>query len=157
MIPWIKEKYPLSTFYIFGKFDQIEPETMKTITSLDYVFVSPRISQEQLSIELKKSDVWLYPTLFSETYCISAVEAMAAGCLVASVGLAALEEIVTNRGVVVAFDNDREQLNKTLFTELCRVLDDSKLKEELTERGNDWALKQDFHSLALEWIKDIFK
>jgi len=156
MIPWIKEKYPLSTFYIFGKVDQISTETMKILSSMDYVFLSPRISQEQLVIELKKSDIWLYPTHFTETYCISAVEAMAAGCLVATIGLAALEEIVTGRGVVVPFNDDREFLNKSLFTELCRVLDDRELKNKVTDCGYEWANQQDFYSLALEWKKDIF-
>lgn len=148
MIPWIKEKYPSSTFYIFGKISQISEETMKLL-SMDYVFISPRVSQEQLAIELKKSDVWLYPTWFAETYCISAVEAMAAGCLVATIGIAALTEIVSDRGIVC-------DSTKNLFTELCRVLDDPKLKSEITERGYDWAMKQDFYSLALEWKKDLF-
>lgn len=156
MIPWIKERYPQSTFYIFGKSEQISDEVMATVKAMsDYVFLSPRVSQEQLVIELQKSDVWLYPTYFTETYCISAVEAMAAGCLVASINLAALCEIVGDRGVMVDFTT-REQTNKDLFDALCLVLDDPKKKEEIIERGYTWAMKQDFHSLALDWKKNLF-
>jgi len=157
MIPLLKSRYPQSTFYIFGKLDQISDESMKFIKKMpEYVFLSKRISQDQLVIELQKSDVWLYPTCFTETYCISAVEAMASGCLVATNNEAALCEIVHDRGVMVdKNDCTTEEMIQKLFTELCKVLDDLKLKEEITERGYEWALKQDFYRLALDWKKNL--
>jgi len=157
MIPMIKPRYPQSTFYIFGKFDQISDESLKFIKSIpEYVFLSPRVSQDQLVIELQKSDVWLYPTCFTETYCISSVEAMASGCLVATNNEAALSEIVHDRGVMVdKNDCTIEEMIQKLFVELCKVLDDPKLKEEITERGYEWALKQDFYRLALDWKKNL--
>jgi len=155
MMPWIKEKYPLSTFHLFGKLAQIDEETHAYLKTLDYVSISPRVSQEQLAIEMMKSDVWLYPSHFFETYCISAVEAMAAGCLVAAPALGALEEIVADRGVLVPHDEDRGKLTRNLFNELCRVLDDPKMKMEMTERGREWALRQDFYTLALDWKKKL--
>jgi glycosyltransferase involved in cell wall biosynthesis len=156
MIPWIKERYPQSTFYLFGRLEQVSNEDMARAKAMsDYVFISPRISQEQLVTELKKSDVWLYPTCFDETYCISAVEAMAAGCLVASINEAALCEIVGDRGVMVDYTT-REETNRALFEALCKVLDDPKKKEEITERGHEWAMKQDYYTLALDWKKKLF-
>jgi len=153
MIPWIKEKYPQSTFYIFGKKEQITDEILLFINENDYIYLSPRISQDQLSIELKKSDIWLYPCSFDETYCISAVEAMASGCLVASIKIAALTEIIHDRGIMV---EKGENSNRELFKELCIVLDDPKKKEEILDRSITWALKQDFYTLALEWKKHLF-
>ena len=156
MIPWIKERYPQSTFYLFGRLEQVSDEDMARAKAMsDYVFISPRVSQEQLVTELKKSDVWLYPTCFDETYCISAVEAMAAGCLVASINEAALCEIVGDRGVMVDYTT-REETNRALFEALCKVLDDPKKKEEITERGHEWAMKQDYYTLALDWKKKLF-
>jgi len=156
MIPWIKERYPQSTFYLFGKLEQISDEVMATLKAMsEYVFLSHRVTQDQLAIELKKSDVWLYPTCFDETYCISAVEAMAAGCLVASINEAALCEIVGDRGVMVDYTT-REETNRALFEALCKVLDDPKKKEEIIERGHEWAMKQDYYTLALEWKKKLF-
>ena len=156
MIPWIKERYPQSTFYLFGKLEQISDEDMATVKAMsEYVFLSHRVTQDQLAIELKKSDVWLYPTCFDETYCISAVEAMAAGCLVASINEAALCEIVGDRGVMVDYTT-REETNRALFEALCKVLDDPKKKEEITERGHEWSMKQDYYTLALDWKKKLF-
>jgi len=156
MIPWIKAQYPQSTFYLFGRLEQVSDEDMATLKTMsDYVFLSPRVTQEQLVAELQKSDVWLYPTCFDETYCISAVEAMAAGCLVASINEAALCEIVGDRGVMVDYTT-REETNRALFEALCNVLDDPKKKEEITERGHEWAIKQDYYTLALDWKKKLF-
>lgn len=40
-----------------------------------------RIGQEELKRELFRSGIWLYPTWFSETSCISCMEAQACGCI----------------------------------------------------------------------------
>ena len=160
MIDPLKSRYPQSTFYIFGKYNQINEEMMKIITDRsEYVFLSPRVSQDQLVIELQKSDVWLYPTIFTETYCISSVEAMASQCLVASFKLAALTEIVGDRGVMIDVrkDSDLVEERKELFEKLCNVLDDQEKKNEIVERGYQWALKQDFYTLAMDWKNKLFK
>jgi hypothetical protein len=78
---------------------------------------------------------------------------MASGCLVVSKKIAALCEIVHDRGVMVEKGDDS---NRELFEEMCKVLDDTKKKEEIVDRGRDWALKQDFYTLALEWKKHLF-
>jgi glycosyltransferase involved in cell wall biosynthesis len=164
MIPWIKERYPTSTFYMFGKSDQVNEKDRKSIDKLHetyqhqpFIFLRPRILQDELVKELQKSDIWLYPTCFEETYCISAVEAMASGCLVVAFSYAALCEVVGDRGVTVDLNSEnRDRANRQLFDEMCNVLDDPQKKREITERGYEWALKQDFHSLALDWKKRFF-
>lgn len=66
-----------------------------------------RIPQDELAIELQKSSVWLYPAWsspvngpFYETYCISAVEAQAAGSIPITADTGALSETVGS-GVIV--------------------------------------------------------
>jgi glycosyltransferase involved in cell wall biosynthesis len=152
MIKPLKMQYPSATFYIFGNSDQIESNILQQIKDplLNlYVFLHERVSQDQLSIELLKSDVWLYPTTFYETYCISAVEAMAAGCLVAGITLGALTEIVDDRGVMAKDTTE-------LLEKLIDVLDSPNKKTEIIERAEEWSMKQDFFSLAKSWEKDIF-
>jgi glycosyltransferase involved in cell wall biosynthesis len=162
MIPWIKERYPTSTFYLFGKSEQITEKDQKSIQTLHetyspFIFLRPRVPQDELVKELQKSDIWLYPTCFEETYCISSVEAMASGCLVVTFSYAALCEVVGDRGVMVDLNSENRNIsNRLLFEEMCKVLDDPQKKREITERGYDWALQQDFHSLALDWKKIFF-
>jgi glycosyltransferase involved in cell wall biosynthesis len=161
LIPNLRNIYADATFEIFCNTKMLTEEMVQKmkltynnetscfVSEMDYVNVHSRVSQDQLAIELSKSDVWLYPTDFTETYCISAVEAMAAGCLVATVDLAALSEIVGNRGIV-------STSIETLFDELITVLNDPIRKQEMVERGQEWAWKQDMFSLAREWETHLF-
>lgn len=61
-----------------------------------------RVSQRELAREFMKSGVWAYPTGFTETSCITAMEAQAAGCRIVTSPLAALNETVAERGQLVA-------------------------------------------------------
>lgn len=61
-----------------------------------------RVNQEQLSEEMLKATVWLYPTRFTETYCITAVEMQQAGVVPVTTDLGALAETVKS-GVIIPF------------------------------------------------------
>ncbi len=63
-----------------------------------------RIPQESLAEEMLRSGVWCYPTWFSETSCISAMEAQAAGLRIVTSPIAALNETVGDRGSMIAGD-----------------------------------------------------
>lgn len=55
-----------------------------------------RVGQKVLAKAYSEARVWAYPTWFSETSCISAMEAQAAGCVPVTTALAALTETVKN-------------------------------------------------------------
>jgi tetratricopeptide (TPR) repeat protein len=156
MLPVIKDRYPETTLVIFTKIEHIDDILLKRIKELDYVSLNPRTTQENISKELLKSDIWLYPTDFTETYCISALEAMAAGCLVATVKLAGLADTVGNRGIMcnepITEQKNKDELLKKLFL----VLDNPAIKQRYIENAKEWAFKQTYQNLAKEWIK-IFK
>ena len=48
-----------------------------------------------------RAGVWAYPTWFSETSCITAMEAQAAGLMIVSSAIAALPETVGRRGSLI--------------------------------------------------------
>lgn len=153
MMPKIKEKYPETTLLIFTRIEQIEPDLLSLINSMDYVSLNNRISQTELSQELIKSDIWLYPTDFQETYCISALEAMAAGCLVATVKYAGLADTVSNRGIMCEHPIYEEKNMNQLLNKLFFVLDRPQLKSNIINMAREWALKQNYQNLAKEWIQ----
>lgn len=72
------------------------------IRRTDGVTMHGRINQDQLAREFMRSGVWAYPTGFTETSCITAMEAQAAGCRIVTSPLAALNETVGPRGQLVA-------------------------------------------------------
>lgn len=70
----------------------------------DGVHFHDRVDQETLAVEFLKSGVWGYPTWFSETSCITAMEAQAAGLRIVTSPIAALNETVGPRGKMVSGD-----------------------------------------------------
>jgi glycosyltransferase involved in cell wall biosynthesis len=153
MFPKIHKRYPKSELYIFieEKSHSLFKNTQEYKDYKDFIFIKPRINQSELSIEMMKSDIWLYPTDFSETYCITALEAQAAKCLCVTTDLAALNTIVGNRGILVKGSIDEESTQNKLLEELFLVLDDPIKKQHLIDSGYNWAMKQDFSYITNKW------
>lgn len=154
IIPRIKIKYPETTLHIFALRERITTKTLITIEGMEYVVLHSRVNQEELAVEFLKSDIWLYPTHFPEAYCITALEAMAAKCLVATVDYCGLGNVASGRGVLClppVKDNLEILLDKLYFT-----MDNITLKNHLLEKGYDWAMKQTCDGLAQEWTSKVF-
>ncbi|HEY2891528.1 MAG TPA: glycosyltransferase family 4 protein [Dongiaceae bacterium] len=64
-------------------------ERCRSLAGIDYV---GSLAQPALAAALQASDALTYPSTFAETSCISAIEAIAAGCLVLTTDLGALKE-----------------------------------------------------------------
>lgn len=62
-----------------------------------------RVNQKELGEAFLKSSVWLYPTYFTETYCITAIEAQLGGAIPVTNHLAALKETV-HSGIILSED-----------------------------------------------------
>ena len=154
IIPRVKEKYPETTLQLFVNKNLIDYDTLIKIEKLDYVFLNKRVSQADLAIEFLKSDIWLYPTDFEETFCITALEAMMAKCLVVTVEFAGLSETIKGRGIVCKhpIEDNIDDLVKKLFF----VMEKPYLKEHFIEKSYDWALQQTYETLAKDWEKNIF-
>lgn len=73
-------------------------EKMKTTPRVEYV---GRLPQDELARRYGATVAWLYPSDFLETSCISAMEAMAGGCIPVCSSVGAVKETVGEGGVVV--------------------------------------------------------
>jgi glycosyltransferase involved in cell wall biosynthesis len=67
-----------------------------------------RVGQQQLADAYLKAKIWAYSTWFSETSCISAMEAQAGGCVPVTSALAALEETVQHGFLIRGADSTKE-------------------------------------------------
>lgn len=162
MIPQIKEKYPKTTLEIFTSIkNTVKCNTEKMIEKInelsEYVTLHDRVSQEEIIYQYSISDVWLYPTDFKETYCITALEAQACGVLCATVSLGSLVTTVGDRGILVDGDINSKETKENLLNKLFEVLDNKEEKQQLIEKAQTWALQQSFSTLIDEWRKDLFK
>ena len=156
IIPEIKIKYPQTTLEIFTEIGRIDDDLMIQIKKLEYVNLNPRIDQTRISIELMKSDVWLYPTEFLETYCISALEAMASRCLVSTVNIGGISTTVSTRGIMTEGPITLEKNKDNLLKKLFMVLDSTEIKNNYLDKAQEWALTQNFDTLAKEWVEMMF-
>lgn len=81
-----------------------------------------RVDQEQLAEGMLKSSLHLYNSDFTETSCISAMEAQAAGCKTICSALAALNETVGNRGILLAGSCYSEEYREKFVSEAVRLI-----------------------------------
>lgn len=114
--PQIRAKVPKAELHLFYGFknweysaqsDQLQKDLIERIktkiremASLGVVY-RDRVDHQTLANEFMSSSVWLYPTWFSETSCISAMEAQAAGTRMITSSRAALDETVDSRGHLI--------------------------------------------------------
>lgn len=115
--PTVRERVPDAELHVCYGFEvweaSADADARKLIEHLkrmvvgrerDGIFYHGRISQKDLAIEQLKSGVWCYATWFSETACLSAMEAHAAGLRMVTSPIAALEETVGDRGTMIEGD-----------------------------------------------------
>jgi glycosyltransferase involved in cell wall biosynthesis len=119
MWPRIREQVPdaeLRIFYSFNNWEAVarmnnDRAQLQQIANLKHlastlpgVTLCGRVNQKQLAEEFMAAGVWLYPTWFHETYCITAAEAQAAGLRTVTSKLAGLTETVGEYGVLIPVD-----------------------------------------------------
>lgn len=114
-----------------------------------------KVSQAELAKEFLASGVWAYPTWFSETSCLTAMEAQAAGCRVVTSSIAALNETVgPTNGTLIDGDWLSPEYQEHFVDEVVRAMtcpeDEWWVdREESRERaGRDFGLD----ALAQDWI-----
>lgn len=185
--PAIKALRPdatLDVYYGFETWRKLLAQNKRGLAVVDYlqgrlesmagdgVKYHGRVGQKELAEAHKKALIWFYPTKFSETFCITALEAQAAGCCVVTSKLAALAETASfwrsliegsNKSPVyqeqaldwlghyfTAWDIDRKHADKFTYNA------DLNNPIHLTaQSARHWALKQTWASLAEEWERDF--
>lgn len=119
-----------------------------------------KVDQQTLAREFLSAGVWAHPTWFTETSCITAMEAQAAGLRIVTSSIAALNETVGPAGGVL-IDGDwlSPEYQAKFVDEVVRALE----QPDGAWGPDDWTLTRDtiaarargdfgFDSLALDWV-----
>jgi predicted O-linked N-acetylglucosamine transferase (SPINDLY family)/glycosyltransferase involved in cell wall biosynthesis len=113
-------------------------DEFKTMESVEHNY---GISQSQLADELYKIDMLTYPNTFQETSCITALQAMACGCIIITSKLGALEETMNglNKYVNINIYNfNREQYINNFVQRLNETITmPQESKEKLREKNRE--------------------
>lgn len=161
MFPKIVEKYPTAHLNIFcdmknewlNKYhkevvDKIEillEEQKESVTNHGWV------NGETLRIYWSKAHVWFYPCTFAETCCLTAYEAASSHTLVVSNHLAALEQSVGDRGIVITGDPMEEGWKILALNRLFNVLDGIEDSDHI-ERNYSWAENKCFSNVVSDFV-----
>ena len=153
MWPKIYEKQPLATLHIYsdinGKWvNSVASEQIKAIKELlaNYstnfgITYHGWVDKQTLADSWASADIWFYPCIFMETFCLTALEAALTKTLVITNDLAALQNTVHDRGIVIKGDpmdiEWQEQALRKIFNYF--EFQNSTKVHDLIEKNYKWA------------------
>jgi glycosyltransferase involved in cell wall biosynthesis len=111
-----------------------------------------RVNQKDLATAFLASKVWAYPTYFTETSCISAMEAQAAGCVPVTTKLAALAQTVKH-GILLEGDPNSEEYKSVFVDHVCNLLTNEDLRQSYATKGIEHGRTLSWAALAAEWTQ----
>lgn len=168
--PRIKTQVPEATLHLYygflnwehsAKFMPGHPELIdriknkiKELEPMGVVF-HDRVDQKTLAEEMLSSGCLLYPTFFSETYFIGGAEAQAAGLRIISSTIAAINETVGDRGILIPGDWTSKPYQDQFVEAAVKALQDTSDNErqELHNYARD---NFDLIDLAKKWEEMIY-
>jgi glycosyltransferase involved in cell wall biosynthesis/predicted SAM-dependent methyltransferase len=169
LFPRIRARVPYAELHVFYGFNNWEKaiaarndakgrawmEQIKEALKRDGVVYRGRVGQAELVREELTSELWVYPTFFWETFCITAAEMMAAGLPVVTSDLAALSTTVGDAGIIIPGDCWSNEYQDRFVEECVRMLTDKKRWKEYSERSLEKAKQYTWDTLADEWLAMI--
>lgn len=155
MWPKITELLPSATLNIFCDTkhkwvrnfanDEME-EIEEMINSYHNVTNHGWVDKKTLYSYWSKTHIWLYPTEFVETCCLTAYEAAASRTLMIASNLAALKESVGDRGILIDEWNDDVLVKmKELITSFDRL-------NSYLNNAYDWVSKKSYDNVVEDFV-----
>lgn len=157
--PAIKRVIPEAELHIYSdfdnnyindhsKFDYI-PDLKIKIYETPGIFNHGRKPQSELFAEICRSGIWLYPTDFEETYCITALEMQLGRVLCIYTPIGSLPEVIGDRGLVIP--NVEEEGKQALLKILGDLRSGVINREDYLNRAEVWARQQTWEERAKTW------
>lgn len=120
------------------------------------IFYHGWVSKSVLCDAWKKSDIWFYPCIFMETFCLTAMEAAASKTLVVCNDLAGLQNTVADRGVIINGDPFTLEWQESALEKINIILNNNEYKSVFLEKNYNWVLNMSWKNQANKLINDYF-
>jgi glycosyltransferase involved in cell wall biosynthesis/GR25 family glycosyltransferase involved in LPS biosynthesis len=155
---FIKKEIPDAELFVYRgeeDFDSEHSELLNVIKSTEYIKFMGRVENEELAEHQLAADFWYYPTGWQETFCISALEALAAGCICVTTNLAGLTDTIGDRGILLNKEIYSEEYFDEALQKIVEIAKNDNIKEQMRVKSVEWAMKQTWSSRANEWLNLI--
>lgn len=159
LYPHLKNRYPELTLTVcYGKqtwypsTDQLAEELSLKMKELG-IIERGKVGHQELADLMKETSVWVYPIWnYTETYCITAMKAQAAGMIPVVNKLGALYETVHPDAPCI-FEHDVDQIEIRFWRKLCNVLDQIDKHDSDRQKYIDFAMKNDWELVYQKIMK----
>lgn len=152
----IKEKLSDAELYIYRDETAFSENILEEFKKYDYIHYGGKLDHEKIPDEFESSEIWFYPTHFTETYCMSAVEAQMSKCICVATDIGALTETIDNRGILIREKLYSEEYEKRAIEEIVNIANNEEIKKYYQELGYKWAKEQTWENRAKQWY-ELFK
>lgn len=156
-----KVENPDKSLHVFYGFDNMMkgPPQMQELAKMlkaeidkrDYVKFHGNVQQNELASHFMESEVWLYPADFIETYCITALEAIASRCYPVATNIGALQNTVGQFADMGSADLLDERAKEGHIDLYAQKVDDA-LWNQKWEKIDVPLTNYSWESVAKEWI-----
>ena len=112
------------------------------------------VSKKELACAWLTADIWFYPCTFQETFCLSALEAAVTKTFAITSNLAALNNTVGDRGILIPGDARTEEWQNTALTAVLTHMTStfSQKKNALVEKNYQWAKQLTWENQATQLL-----
>ena len=163
----LKKKHPDAELHVFSstllyaQWPPVEEEELiykgifEELAHLPGCYNHGSILQPLLAREFMRAALWVYPTDYEETGCITAMEAQAGGCVAVTTDLAALKEIVGDAGLLIKPVAGTQQYHDQFVQACDTLLSNDSLWERYSKIGLERAKAFDWRCRALELMDHL--
>jgi predicted O-methyltransferase YrrM len=169
--PKIYEKEPSATLHIYSDINNtwsnnVQPKKMESIKNLLSLYLTKKnklgiyyygwVNKKILAEAWNTTDIWFYPCTFMETFCLTALEAASSKTLCITSNLAALQNTVGNRGVIIEGDPTTSIWKKEALKKIFYFMDENNIneKQKLIDINYKWSNSLSWENQANKLLND---
>jgi len=133
--------------------DQFKPlyEQARQLPNVNYIGYKPN---EYILEHMNEYDLYVYPSVFEETFCVSAMEALAAGVHVITNNFGALYETCAEWPVYINYSKNYETMARATAAAIeiaANYLHEDFIQDHLEEQQKFYKRFYNWHKKGMEW------